>query len=185
MSNLISLIPSNAICCVNGEPKTNSMKVAEAFGKRHDDVLRKLKSLDCSEDFTARNFAVSEYKDSSGRKLPLWEMTKDGFMFLVMGFTGKKAAAVKEAFINKFNELADRATASVAIATSRVMLTIENGAVVNSSVVPNDAFVANKQQIISLIQEPGIFTLDEVIEISEVAGDRIINVAKHRLLDKR
>jgi phage regulator Rha-like protein len=34
-------------------------------------------------------------------------MTKDGFMFLVMGFTGKKAAQVREAFINAFNAMQD------------------------------------------------------------------------------
>jgi phage regulator Rha-like protein len=34
-------------------------------------------------------------------------MTKDGYMFLAMGFTGEKAAAWKEAFIDAFNWLAD------------------------------------------------------------------------------
>jgi hypothetical protein len=33
-------------------------------------------------------------------------MTKDGFMLLVMGFTGKKAMAVKIAYINAFNMMA-------------------------------------------------------------------------------
>lgn len=33
-------------------------------------------------------------------------MTKDGFIFLVMGFTGQKAAAIKEAYINAFNMMA-------------------------------------------------------------------------------
>ncbi|MPX98223.1 hypothetical protein EHW61_16480 [Salinivibrio sp. VYel6] len=108
--NALTLIPSNAITCQNGEPQTDSLKVAEAFGKLHKDVLRKLESLDCSRDFTERNFAPSEYRDGTGRNLPMWKMTKDGFMFLVMGFTGKKAAAIKEAFINKFNELADQVT---------------------------------------------------------------------------
>jgi hypothetical protein len=32
-------------------------------------------------------------------------MTKDGFVFLVMGFTGKKAAAFKEAYIAEFNRM--------------------------------------------------------------------------------
>ncbi len=48
---------------------------------------------------------MSEYTDNTGRKLQSYEMTKDGFMFLVMGFTGKKAAAIKEAYINAFNEM--------------------------------------------------------------------------------
>lgn len=89
----------------NGKAITTSQAVAEFFQKRHDDVLKKLRNLDCSNDFTARNFAVSEYSDSTGRKLPMYEMTKDGFVFLVMGFTGKKAAAFKEAYISEFNRM--------------------------------------------------------------------------------
>ena len=102
----LAYLPNNAVIESHGEIKTTSIKIAEAFGKRHDDVLRKIKMLDCSVDFTARNFTASEYRDRTGRKLPLWEMTKDGFMFLVMGFTGKKAAAIKEAYIEAFNRLA-------------------------------------------------------------------------------
>ena len=103
---ITSIIPAKAVTRSNGEVKTTSLKVAEAFSKQHKDVLRKLESLDCSEEFTQRNFALSEYMDSTGRKLPSYEMTKDGFMFLVMGFTGQKAAAIKEAYINAFNQMA-------------------------------------------------------------------------------
>lgn len=85
---------------------TTSINVAEAFGKLHKDILRKLECIDCSQEFTERNFTPSEYKDSTGRNLPMYKMTKDGFMFLVMGFTGKKAAMIKEAYINAFNWMA-------------------------------------------------------------------------------
>lgn len=59
---------------------------------------------ECSTEFAALNFKVSKYKDSTGRKLPEYLLTKDGFAFIVMGFTGKKAARFKEAYINRFNE---------------------------------------------------------------------------------
>ncbi|KAA5920921.1 Rha family transcriptional regulator [Pantoea sp. VH_4] len=88
-----------------GQAVTTSTAVADFFHKRHDDILKKIRVLDCSEDFTARNFAVSDYQDSTGRRLPMYEMTKDGFTFLVMGFTGKKAAAFKEAYIAEFNRM--------------------------------------------------------------------------------
>ncbi|ELM3717521.1 Rha family transcriptional regulator [Aeromonas hydrophila] len=38
-------------------------------------------------------------------------MTKDGFIFVVMGFTGAKAAATKEAYINAFNWMAEQLAA--------------------------------------------------------------------------
>lgn len=92
----------------NSQPVTNSRQVAIAFGKRHDDVLRKLRSINCSNEFNARNFAEVKYKDTKGEYRPAYEMTKDGFIFLVMGFTGKKADELKEAYINAFNAMAEQ-----------------------------------------------------------------------------
>ena len=96
----------DAVFIQNQQVKTTSLKVADIFNKQHKDVLRKLESLDCSPDFIERNFALNEYKDSIGRTLPMYEMTKDGFIFLVMGFTGAAAARIKEAYINTFNQMA-------------------------------------------------------------------------------
>ncbi|HEL8025952.1 TPA: Rha family transcriptional regulator [Escherichia coli] len=89
----------------NGRAVTTSVAVAEYFGKRHDNVIQKIKLLDCSAEFTALNFKVSEYNDTTGRKLPMYQITKNGFVFLVMGFTGKKAAAFKEAYIAEFDRM--------------------------------------------------------------------------------
>ncbi|WP_375750968.1 Rha family transcriptional regulator [Vibrio sp. HN007] len=109
----LTLTVSDLVFNQGEEIRTNSLKVAEAFNKRHDDVLRKLRNLECSSDFIDRNFAGNEYKDGTGRKLPMFEMTKNGFMFLVMGFTGKKAAAIKEAYINAFDKMAEQLRAIV------------------------------------------------------------------------
>jgi Rha family phage regulatory protein len=84
---------------------TTSRIVAEVFGKRHDDVLKRLRNLGCSEEFTARHFAESEYLNSQGKLQPEYEMTKAGWSFLVMGFTGKKAVAFKESYINAFENM--------------------------------------------------------------------------------
>lgn len=97
-------IDFNALVMIDqGIPVTTSLRVAEIFKKRHKHVLRSIQNLECSKDFTERNFGLSEYQDPTGRKLPMYEMTKDGFVFLAMGFTGKEAAQFKEAYINAFN----------------------------------------------------------------------------------
>lgn len=94
----------------NNQPRTTSLLVAECFGKRHDNIIRKIQTLDCSQEFHALNFEemIIEVEIGKGakRKTPVYEMTKDGFIFLVMGFTGQKAAAIKEAYINAFNMMA-------------------------------------------------------------------------------
>lgn len=93
----------------NEHAVTTSMRVAEVFGKQHKDVLKAVKSLDCSEDFHKRNFALMQKSIKIGngaeRKSPMYYITRDGFMFLVMGFTGKTAAKWKEAYIKAFNEM--------------------------------------------------------------------------------
>ena len=90
---------------VDGQITTTSLQIAEHFGKLHKTVLRAVTNLDCSPEFTERNFALSEYTDATGRKLPCYRITRDGFVFLAMGFTGKEAAQWKEAYITAFNKL--------------------------------------------------------------------------------
>lgn len=87
----------------NGNDVTTSLIVAQVFGKEHKNVLRDIESLSCSEDFNRLNFERITYKDARNREQTAYEMTKDGFSFLVMGYTGAKAGEFKEKFINEFN----------------------------------------------------------------------------------
>ena len=91
----------------NGNDVTTSLIVAQVFGKRNSDVLRDIRSLNCSESFRKRNFALmvkkNELPQGGSQKSEYYEMTKDGFSFLVMGYTGAKAGEFKERFINEFN----------------------------------------------------------------------------------
>lgn len=83
----------------------DSLYVAKKFEKRHDDVLKSIRNLECSDEFRLRNFAESSYKNEQGKKQPCYYMTRDGFVFLVMGYRGKKAAKFKEDYIRCFNEM--------------------------------------------------------------------------------
>lgn len=86
-----------------GGDVTTSLLVAEVFGKEHAKVVRDIETLSCSAEFNAANFGVINYTDSRGRIQKAYEITKDGFSFLVMGYTGAKAAQFKEMFIAEFN----------------------------------------------------------------------------------
>lgn len=87
-----------------GRDVTTSLIVAEVFSKNHRDVLRDIDQLSCSQHFRKRNFALSSYRSVQNKQMPMYQMTKDGFSFLVMGYTGAKAAEFKELFINEFNK---------------------------------------------------------------------------------
>ena len=103
------------ITVINGQPTTTSRDIAETFGKRHDDVLKRIRALNCSPEFTARNFAASDYTDPTGRTLTEYRITRDGFAFLCMGFTGAKAAQWKERYINTFNQMAEKLATAPAL----------------------------------------------------------------------
>jgi Rha family phage regulatory protein len=88
----------------NGENVTTSLIVAEVFGKEHNKVCRDIETISCSDSFRVANFGETPYVHSqNGQTYKMYEMTKDGFSFLVMGYTGEKAGKFKEAFISEFN----------------------------------------------------------------------------------
>ncbi|EJY1966295.1 Rha family transcriptional regulator [Escherichia coli] len=89
----------------NGRAVTTSIAVAEFFRKMHKNVIQKIDSLECSPEFNRLNFKPVTYTDAKGEKRPMYQITKNGFVFLVMGFTGKKAAAFKEAYIAEFDRM--------------------------------------------------------------------------------
>ena len=88
----------------NGRAVTTSVAIAEFFGKQHHHVVQKIESLECSEQFLTSNFSRVKF-EHRGNTYNAYQITKNGFVFLVMGFTGKKAAAFKEAYIAEFDRM--------------------------------------------------------------------------------
>lgn len=90
-----------------GELTVSSVQVAEDFGKQHKDVLKSIDNL--LKETSAKNFAnlfiESTYADKYGRQQKSYEMTRDGFSLLVMGFTGSKALEWKLKYIQAFNAM--------------------------------------------------------------------------------
>lgn len=89
----------------NNRPVTDSLIVAETFGKRHDNVIRDIKELECSEEFSLLNFEESNYTATNGKRYMKYLISQDGFAYLVMGYTGKEAARFKEMYIQEFNRM--------------------------------------------------------------------------------
>ncbi|HFJ9508382.1 Rha family transcriptional regulator [Bacillus paranthracis] len=103
---------SNIVFIENNEVVTDSLMVAEVFGKRHDDVLKAIVNLvdKLSED-GKRNFAECDYINvhatgiNKNRKYKKYNLTKDGLTLLAMGFTGEKALEFKLMYIAEFNRM--------------------------------------------------------------------------------
>ena len=90
----------------NDQALTDSLTIAEMFEKRHTHVLDKIeKIMTDSAENSAQCFFKTKYKDASGKWNTKYLMNRDGFTFLAMGFTGKKADEWKWKYINAFNAM--------------------------------------------------------------------------------
>nr|DAM52990.1 MAG TPA: regulatory protein [Caudoviricetes sp.] len=82
----------------------NSRDVAEHFEKDHKHVLESIRNLTAENSATKSMFIETSF-ESRGKFYPQYELTRDGFSLLVMGFTGAKALEWKLKYIEAFNEM--------------------------------------------------------------------------------
>lgn len=88
MNELVYLKNDEAVC--------SSLQVAEKFGKRHTHVIERIEKIieNDSTENSAQCFKASIYKDSTGKSNKMYVMNRDGFTFLVMGFTNDHHVAI-------------------------------------------------------------------------------------------
>lgn len=128
----------------NGKATTTSMVVAEYFGKEHKNVIRAIGNLLQDSDVANRlNFALVDYEDAKGEKRPMYELDRDGFTLLAMGFTGKQALQFKLSYIDAFNkaeEALKQVTASLPadpiMAQLQIMMNMRQDVVALSNQIP-------------------------------------------------
>ena len=90
----------------DGQAVTNSVKVAEKFGKEHKHVLESVRKLMTAENSAVlQMFEESTYVNEQNKTQPMYLMNRDGFTLLAMGFTGTKAMEFKIDYINAFNKM--------------------------------------------------------------------------------
>ncbi len=91
----------------SGKMTVSSLDVARHFKKEHFHVLRDIENLieKCPSDFIEPNFGCVEYVDTKGEKRPAYNLSRDAFTLLAMGFTGEKAMKWKIRYIEAFNAM--------------------------------------------------------------------------------
>ena len=88
----------------NNQVVVSSRQIAFSFNKIHKTILRNIKEILTAQNCAAKFFKETYYL-SRGKKYPEYLMNRDGFVLLVMGFTGKSAMSIKISYINAFNEM--------------------------------------------------------------------------------
>jgi len=86
----------------NGKVFATSLDVAKVFEKEHRNILRDIKNMN---DRVKPNFELKYYLSKNNKQMPMYSMNRDGFIFLVMSFTGTKAEIWKLDFIEAFNKM--------------------------------------------------------------------------------
>lgn len=112
--------PQPTIIVHDGHPVTTSLEIAARFNKRHDTVLRAIRNMRCSEGFSLRNFAESSYLNDRKQPHPMYYITKNGFAFLALGFTGAEADRWREAYINAFDRMEAQLKGNCWLAASKL-----------------------------------------------------------------
>lgn len=90
---------------IENQPVTSSKTVSEVFGALHQSVMAKIDMLDATSDFFRRNFTEIQYNVEDRGPNTAYEMTRDGFGFISMDFTGKQGAEFSRAYIDVFDEM--------------------------------------------------------------------------------
>lgn len=85
---------------IHDTDRMSSLEIAELTGKQHAHIMRDIRKL-LSQGVTASNFGLSEYRDSTGRKLPCFELTKKGCLILASGYD----AVLREKIIDRWEQL--------------------------------------------------------------------------------
>lgn len=121
MNPTVTVVPAfdfRAMVSIAGnEVITTSLRVAEYFNKQHKNIIRTIKRLetDCSPEFNRLNFEPVEYIDKKGEIRLMYNIRKNGWMMLVMGFTGRPATAIKESYIAAFDWMTEQLSRRKAI----------------------------------------------------------------------
>lgn len=78
---------------INAKEYMTSKEIATITGKPHNDVLKAIRAMEPAwYKITEGNFSLSEYTDSTGRKLPMYKLTKTECLYIATKFNDEARA---------------------------------------------------------------------------------------------
>ncbi len=97
---------SNLVFVEGNKIVTDSLMIADMFGKEHDNVLRDIRKQIsyAGEEFSLLNFEERKYL-SRGKQYPKYDLTEEAFTLVVMSYNTKEAVQMKIKFIQEFKRM--------------------------------------------------------------------------------
>lgn len=104
----------------NGQVVTDSLTVAEVFGKRHDNVLVDIRKQAeyAGPQFAALNFQEGRYTDRNQQERPKINLTEEAFTLVAMSYNTKESVQMKVKFIQEFKRMKETLQKQFAVPTT-------------------------------------------------------------------
>lgn len=108
----------------NGVEVVDSREVAQMVEKPHNDLMKSIRNY-CEAliagDFSLNDFFIeSSYKDSIGRTLPCYLITKKGCDMVANKMTGEKGVLFTAAYVTAFEEMREKLSAPKKMSTAQL-----------------------------------------------------------------
>ena len=72
---------------INKVQTMTSLEIAELTGKQHKNIMQAIRNMEPAwEKITGLKFQLSTYKDSTGRSLPCYQLTKTECLYIATKF---------------------------------------------------------------------------------------------------
>lgn len=97
---------SQLVFIENNQVVTDSLTIAEMFGKEHKNVLRDIQTQIeyAGNEFSQLNFEPSNYQ-TRGKIYPKFNLTEEAFTLVVMSYNTRDAVQTKVKFIQEFKRM--------------------------------------------------------------------------------
>jgi Rha family phage regulatory protein len=171
MENLVIMKDQQAV--------TTSLNLADSFEKQHKHVLEAIEAKIQSAEFSAhyeKMFALGTYKDSRGRHQKMYYMNRDGWTFIAVGFTGRKADNFKLKYIEAFNQMEDHIKQQSQIpktARGLALLALETGEETNQRIDEIDERLVD-------IEENKLITTEDKGTIDRAVRKKVYQICKEQ-----
>ncbi|MHB1683949.1 MAG: Rha family transcriptional regulator [Bacilli bacterium] len=167
----------------NDRPVTDSLTVADVFGKEHKHVMRDIQGILAEIDpkWGVPNFGLTPYvHPQNGQTYKKYILTEDGFTLLVMGYTGKDAMRFKVDYIQEFRRMQEQLRQAHMAVTYKLPQTFKEALLALVAQVEKTEQLETKQLMLQQClaeTQPKITYLDRILEskdtvlITQIAKD--------------
>lgn len=162
----------------NNKAATTSLILAEAFGKKHKDVLEAIDNkIDSAENSAQYEnmFLEDTYKDNSGKSNKMYVMNRDGWTFIAFGFTGKKADRFKLDYIAAFEQMEETIKSQAIPLTAREQVILALAANEETNVRVDLIEIDLKE-----IKENSLITTEDKNSIDRIVKRKVYSYCKDR-----